>query len=102
MAKRKREAMNEEQGEIANDLDTASALDAIAISEGGKIITNGLLSDVVSDIETLSIRYKELTMQEFVGVCADLKTKLDLYRAIIRAPKAKSDLKEQLKNALEE
>lgn len=102
MAKTKREDMNEEQKEIANDLSIASALDAVAISEGGKILAKTLLTDVVSDIETLSVRYKELTIQEFIGTCADLKAKLDLYRSIVRAPEAKAKLKDDLKEALGE
>lgn len=102
MARRKREEFTPEQADIANDLDVAAALEAVAISEGGKIIATGLLRDVVSGIDTLCAKYKDLTLQEFVGLCADMKSKIDLFRAIKRAPRVKKDLQEILDKVLEE
>ncbi len=102
MAKIKPEDYTPEQKEIASDLKVASALDALAISEGGKLLSSGLVTDIVSALDTLCAKYKELTMQEFVGLCADMKSKLDLYRAIKRAPKRRADLQDIFKESLGE
>lgn len=102
MAKRKRENFTPEQEEIATDLDVAAALDVVAISEGGKMIVKGLLTDIVGVIETLSVKYDHLTIQQFVALCASMKEKLDLMRAITRAPKTRADLQEKLDELLKE
>lgn len=89
---KKREDFNDEQKMIADDLDKASALEAVALSEGGKILVAGLLDDIVGCVDTLASKYKDMTLEQFVSTCADLKTKLDLRRAITRSPKNKKYL----------
>ena len=94
--------LNSEEAEMKAELDTASALEAVAISQGGIIIRDGLIRDIVGLVTTLSVKYKSATQLELVSVCADLKTKLDLLHVLSRAGKNKDFLIEQLGDALEQ
>lgn len=87
---------------IAKDLDDASSLSALADSEGGKLLQKSLVTDVVSVIDSLTSRYDKLTMQEFISLCAEAKTKIDMARAISRARKNKKYLEGLLSDALGE
>lgn len=85
---------------IADELEAVSAISAVADSEGGKVLMKGLRSDIIDVVEVLCFKYKELTLQEFTGLCADMKSKLDLLRAIRRSNKKKAFLEEELDQAL--
>lgn len=85
---------------IADDLQTVAAISAIADMEGGKLLVSNLVKDVVGTIETLGVKYKTLTLQEFVGICADMKSKLDLARVIARSKKNKEYLDGELEKIL--
>lgn len=91
-----------EKEEMHKDLDTASALEAVAISKGGIIIQESLVSDIVGLVGTLASKYKGATQLELVGLCADLKTKLDILRVLSRAGKNKDFLLESIGDALKE
>jgi len=86
--------------EITKDLEEVSELTALYESKGGKILADNLVSDIVSSVEIISSSYKTLTNQEFVGYCADMKTKIDMLRAITRASKNKDFLMEALEEAI--
>lgn len=101
MAKDKKE-LTERQAAIKNDLEKAAALDAMATSEGGKILVEGLIQDALSSIETLCAKYATMTQQEFVAECSDLKKNLDLARAIKRSKAAKEELDKLFKESLGE
>lgn len=88
--------------ELQKDLSLAQALDSVSISEGGKILIESLKKDVISCCDTLAGRYTELTQPEFISICADMKSKLDLLRTLLRAPKNKKYLLKVLKEALNE
>lgn len=94
--------LTEEEADLTQELNVASALEAVAVSEGGQIILNGLVRDIVGLVSTLSIKYKTATMIELVSTCADLKTKLDTLHVLSRAGKNKAYLIEQLKETLKE
>ena len=91
---------NETLSMIAEDLARVSAISAIHDMEGGKILVKSLMTDVVSSIDTLCFKYQTLTNQEFVGLCANIKTKLDLAKTLKRSVKAKKQAEEDLENAL--
>lgn len=91
-----------EKDEAQKELDIASALEAVAVSKGGVIIQESLVSDIVGLVSTLAIKYKGATQLELVGLCADLKTKLDMLRVLSRAGKNKEFLIETLADALKE
>lgn len=100
--RKKRSEFNTEQEDIAKELDSASALSSVAASAGGKLLILALQLDAIGAIDTLSERFKELTLQEFVSICAELKTKLDLMRSLSRAKKNKDYLQEILEEKLKE
>lgn len=86
--------------EIEKDLKKITPLDVLARSAGGKVLVDGLLTDIVSNIDTLCSNYKTMTMQEFVANACDIKNKLDLARAIKNAKESKEFLDQELKNTL--
>lgn len=100
--RKKRSEFNAEQKEIADELDAASALEAVSASTGGKLLSSALVSDVVDLIDALGSKYRTLTHLEFISLCADMKTKLDLMRSLSRAKKNKDYLKEILEEKLKE
>lgn len=86
--------------ELDSDLKKITPLDVLARSAGGKILVDGLLTDIVSSIDTLCSNYKTMTMQEFVANACGIKEKLDLARAIKNAKDAKTFLENELKETL--
>jgi hypothetical protein len=92
----------QEEKEIKDDLEAVSAISAIADQEGGKKLVRGLVTDIVGCVDTLCSKHKTLTMQEFISVCAEMKTKLDMVRVIKRARKNKKYLEELLADTLSE
>lgn len=90
-----------EVASIAKDLDTYNALDALVISEGGKILCKNLMTDAVSSIDVLINGYDSFELSKFISLCADIKTKLDMLRILRRAPKNRKYLRESLEEALE-
>lgn len=92
--------LNPEQEAIANELEKASALDAVAQSEGGQILVKALLQDIVGCVDALGSQYKTLSQEAFISICADMKTKLDIARSLVRAKPNMDALNEELKAAL--
>lgn len=93
-------AKNPEVKEIARDLEEISKIEALSITDGGKALVRGLLSDVVMCVDTLALGYSTLTLQQFVSLSADMKSKLDLIRVITKSKKNKKFLEELLEEAL--
>lgn len=100
MARKKREEFSEEQKAIAGDLDVAMAIETAAETPGGQIILEGLIADTLSAVDTLCAKYQTLTMQEFISLCADMKSKLDLAKAMARSKYKSTYLKKLLKESL--
>lgn len=86
--------------EIQKDLKRISALEALKNSDGGKILIESCLQDVVSSIDTLRSGYTTLSHIELISHCARLKERLDLYRALINADNNKKIIEDALKEAL--
>lgn len=85
---------------IKDELKKFSKIEALALSEGGRILFKSLLSDVVSCVDTLGAKYNTLNQQEFISLCADMKTKLDLTRILNKSTKNKEQAKLDLEEAL--
>lgn len=100
--KRKKIEENDELKALSEDLDNAKALEILASSDGGSLLTKGLLTDIVSTIESFSTKYNEATMQQFVAWGAEVNKMLELYRTLKRAKDASKVLKEELEKALSE
>lgn len=91
---------NENATIIADELDKVSAIEAFNLSKGGAILFKSLMSDAISSIDTLGFKYSTLTQQEFIALCADMKTKLDLARVMSKASKNKDQAQKDLEQAL--
>lgn len=90
---------------IADDLDNVSSISVIADMDGGKLLIKSLVKDIISSVDTLCAKYGTLTTQEFVGLSADMKSKIDLVRVLKNSKKNKEylhDLLEQELLAVEE
>lgn len=86
--------------QIADDLSKVSAISALGDTEGGKVLITSLIKDVIDNVETLCAKNKELTMQEFVSICSDMKNKLDLVKVFKNSKKNKDYLKELYEEAI--
>lgn len=99
MAKAK-EDYTEEELAISAELDEKMAIELAGKSKGGVLIVQALLADIVDDVDRLGTMYKEFTIEQFISVCADMKTKLDVYRTFTKAGKSRKELQEILKEKL--
>lgn len=88
--------------EMGSELDNFIGLDALSISDGGKLLIGSLKKDIITTIETLASGYKELTQTQFIGHCAGLKERLDILRALTRARKNKEFITEEINKLLDE
>lgn len=85
---------------IVDDLESIGAVAALSESAGGKVLIKGLIADILSDVETLVVRHKDLTMQEFVAISCGLKSKGELVKVLANANKNKKYLNDLLEEAL--
>lgn len=90
----------EKVDDLNEDIKKVAPLDTLARSAGGKILVEGLVSDIISKIDSLAANYDTWTMQQFVANAASIKEKLDLARAIKRAKDTRTFLEEELQNTL--
>ncbi len=85
---------------IADELDKFSAIESLYTTKGGELLFNSLMADAVGCIDTLTAKYASLSHLEFIALCADLKTKIDLARVLKKSVKntiqARKDLEEAL------
>lgn len=97
---RKDFAENEGVLAIVDDLNNYAALSAISNQEGGRLLVDGLVTDVMGGIERVTGSYKTLTHVELMAVCAGLKANLDLLRILTRASTNKDLANEALEEAI--
>lgn len=88
--------------EMLEDLGKVSSIEAFSLSEGGKVLVQSLVTDIISSVDTLCAKHSTLTTQEFVSICADMKSKIDLTRVISRAKKNKDYLEQLISGTLQE
>lgn len=85
---------------IADELERVSAIEAFNLSKGGSVLFKSLMTDAIGCIDTLGNRYGQLSREEFIALCADMKTKLDLARVMSKASKNKEQAEKDLEEAL--
>ncbi len=85
---------------IKAELSRVSSISALENMEGGQILIKKIMSDVVSVVDTLRLKYRVLTMQDFTSLCAEMDSKLDLVKTIKKSTKSKKQAQEDLKLAL--
>lgn len=86
--------------EIKEDLHTVQDLVVLSETKGGKQLINGLTEDILSSIEGMVNQRETLTIQGFVSFACDIKTKLDVVRAIKNAKTNENLLKELLNEVM--
>lgn len=91
---------------IKKDLKKYAALEAVALSEGGKILVDNLVVDILAGLDRLGSMYKGSTLDQLLPVIADIDNKRDILRVIIRSKKNKQlaydALADELKRVEEE
>lgn len=85
---------------IVDELEKVSAIEAVYLSKGGELLFKSLMADAVSCVDTLAMKYSTLSQQEFIALCADMKTKIDLARVLKKSVKNKAQARKDLEEAL--
>ena len=91
-----------EQLAMEADIEMFAHIDVFGESEGGRILLQSLMKDVMSAIESIGNRYSSLTLPEFIAYGAEIKTKLDIVRSVTRAKKNKDEIMKILEESLQE
>ena len=87
---------------IKDDIGNYAALEALKKSEGGMFLLELLSKDILSCIDSITLKYKDISHAELISLSAKLAEKLSIFRAINRSSKNKKLASEALKNLLEE
>lgn len=81
----------------SDELEDAVALKVLYDSEGGKVLVDAFVDDIINRINILSMQYKDLSHMELVSHCAAIGEKLHVVRALVRADEAVTVLRGVLK-----
>lgn len=93
--------MSKEQiKDTEKDLKKYASLEALTILDGGKFIIALLKSDILSAMNEICSKYKEVTHAELIAVSAKLSERLTLLRVLTRASGNKKITKEELEMLL--
>lgn len=85
---------------LSDRLKKVSVLSNLYNTEGGKLLVTNLLKDILMDVDTLCIKHRTLTMQEFIGICSDMKSKMDLAQVLAHSKKNELQAREEMKNLI--
>jgi hypothetical protein len=99
MSKRKEKTEKESK---EDKLAKYNALQALSVSEGGIIVKNAIIKDILREIEKLSNNYSVYSLQEFISIGASLKANLTLYNTLKNAKDNAEGANEELKAYLEQ
>ena len=98
---RNKKPQNEKE-EIEESLGNYQALDAIYAMEGGKLLVENLLLDVINVVEVMTGKPAAISHIEYIELAIKMKERLELARILVRAPKNKFFFTEELKRILKE
>lgn len=87
--------------EIAEDADKFHALKTVFDQEGGKVLVEALITNVINGVDRLS-SYADMSRDELVSLAAQITISLNTARALTRAEENMSLADEQLQEALGE
>jgi hypothetical protein len=71
--------------EDENFLDSLKSLKALADSDGGKVLIDGLVQDILNKISLLSSNYGTMSHVEMIATCASMSEKVFMLKALVRA-----------------
>jgi len=77
-------------------LDKYHDLKALADTPGGRLLVEAFIADVVSKVDVLVSQYSTLSHIEMIALCASIKEKLDVARALTRAEDNLKELSDAL------
>lgn len=83
--KRKKISEREELIALNDEANTFKALDMLAKSEGGQILIQSHVKDIVSIVESIATNYGEMQIINFIAKAAEIKSKLDVVNTLTRA-----------------
>lgn len=87
---------------IEEDLKAIKDIVILSDTKGGQELVKGLTKDIVATLDSLADNRATLSLQEFVSLASDIKSKLDVVRVITRAKGNETFLKEELTEALKQ
>lgn len=99
--KKKGKAKDEVQ-EIKDDLGDLIAIHSLYQSEGGQLLVTGLVNDVVSAIDAMSMYASDLTHPQLIMYVARIKERMDLVRVLTKSKKNRYELEDILREKLKE
>lgn len=86
--------------ELKDELGTSIAVDKLHDSEGGQILIDGLVSDVIGAMESLMINVSDLSHIQLVSLICKMKERVDLIKVITGAKARKNTYKDLLTEEL--
>jgi hypothetical protein len=88
--------------DIKKEVKKYAALEAVAKSEGGKILIDSLQKDVVSAIDELAHKYKDASHMELIAIISKMHSRLLILRTLNRAGANKKFSKQELEFLIDE
>jgi 3-keto-L-gulonate-6-phosphate decarboxylase len=85
---------------IQADIKKYSAIAGLKGTEGGRILVESLAEDVIGSINLLCAAHERLTIQQFVAICAAMKSNKDLMDVLTNAQTNQNDAEAKLKEEL--
>lgn len=85
---------------LEEDIKVVTGLEILANSNGGKALLGDLQSDIILAITKIVDNRATYSIQEFVAVACDIKTKLDVVRTLTRASNNREYLEKLLKEKI--
>ena len=85
---------------LQDRLAKVASIASLYASEGGRILVRQLLKDVMGLMETICAKHKTLTLAEFVGIGAEMKSKLDLAQVIAHSKENELQARQELADLL--
>lgn len=86
--------------DVIEDLNKIKDIVILSQTEGGKQFLKALTDDIVSIVNDIVTNREELTHLQFISKACDIKAKLEVARAIKKAPANEKFLKELLEDVI--
>lgn len=88
--------------EMLDDKEKYSSLNSLSTTDGGKLLIDTLVKDIVSSLEKLASGSAEMTHLQVVSEATAMRERLNLLRAITRAKKGTKLVSDEIKRYVEE
>jgi hypothetical protein len=92
--------MKVNKDEVIEDLNKIKDIVILSQTEAGKQFLSALTEDIIATINDMVVNREQLTHMQFISKACDIKAKLEIARAIKKAPANEKFLKELLEETL--